>query len=239
MVSVITDLPLSLDEGHILRGQGIDPDRARPEIVTAARDVLDMAQGLFTPAAMFTTLAVCDSHHRQVTLEGGVIFEGPLVARALAGATYVAVVVCTVGSALDEQVDALFSGGEPVQALALDGAGTAAVGEVSRLVGERVCDLATAQGARIGMWASPGQEGWSIYQQRVVFGLLEAETIGVQLTTNCLMVPRKSVSFVVGMGPEMQADGVACDFCSKRDRCQWQRQADVPYEEQPSRWNVH
>ena len=85
MVSVITDLQLSLDEGHILRGQGIDPDRARPEIVSAARDVLDKAQGLFTPAAMFTTLPVRDFQHHQVTLEGGVVFEGPLVARALAG----------------------------------------------------------------------------------------------------------------------------------------------------------
>jgi hypothetical protein len=237
--SIITDLPLSLDESHILRGQGIDPDRARPEVVTAARDVLAKARGLFAPAAMLTTLTVRDFQHHQVTLEGGVIFEGPLVARALAGATDVAVVVCTVGSALDEQVDVLFAAGEPVQALALDGAGTAAVGEVSRLVGERVCDLAAAQGAKIGIWASPGQEGWSIYQQRVVFGLLEAETIGVQLTSNCLMVPRKSVSFVVGMGPEMRADGVACDLCSKRGRCQWRRQADLSYEERPSRWNVH
>jgi hypothetical protein len=239
VVSIITDLQLSLDESHILRGQGIDPDRARPEIVTAARDVLDNAQGLFTPAAMLTTLPVRDSQHHQVTLEGGVVFEGPLVARALAGATDVAVGVCTVGSALDEQVNALFAAGEPVRALALDGAGTAAVGEVSRLVGERVCDLAISQGARIGMWANPGQEGWSIYQQRVVFGLLEADAIGVRLTANCLMVPRKSVSFVVGIGPEMRADAVACDFCSKRERCQWQRQADKLYEEQPSGWNVH
>jgi hypothetical protein len=188
---------------------------------------------------MLTTLPVRDFQHHQVTLEGGVVFEGPLVARALAGATDVAVVVCTVGPALDEQVNALFAAGEPVQALALDGAGTAAVGEVSRLVGERVCDMATAQGARIGMWASPGQEGWSIYQQQVVFGLLEADAIGVRLTTNCLMVPRKSVSFVVGIGPEMRADAVACDFCSKRERCQWQRQVDRLYEEQPSGWNVH
>jgi hypothetical protein len=239
VVSIIRDLKLSLDESHILRGQGIDPDRARPEIVAAARDVLDKAQDLFTPAAMFTTVPVLDFQHHQVTLEGGVVFEGPLVARALAGATDVAVGVCTVGSALDEQVDALFDAGEPVQALALDGAGTAAVGEVSRLVGERVCDLASAWGAQVGMWANPGQEGWSIYQQRVVFGLLEAGAIGVQLTASCLMVPRKSVSFVVGIGPEMEADAVACDFCSRGEHCQWRRQADKLPEESPSGWNVH
>ena len=231
MPFVITDFQLSLETAHVLRGQGIDPSRARPEIVAAARDVLDEAQTLFAPAAMYTTLPVQDLEHDWVTLEGGAVLEGPLVARALAGATDVGLAVCTVGPALGDRVSALFAAGDPVRALALDGAGTAAVGEVSRLVGERICDLATARGSRIGMRASPGQEGWTIYQQRVLFGLLPAEEVGVRLTANCLMVPQKSVSFVIGMGPEMRADAIPCDFCSKRERCQWRRSADRPLED--------
>ena len=89
------------------------------------------------------------------------------------------------------------------------------------MVGARVCDMASTRGSRTGMRASPGQEGWPIQQQRVFFGLLPAEEIGVRLTTSCLMLPRKSISFVIGLGPDMRADAVACDFCSKRERCQW------------------
>lgn len=221
MSSVITDFHLSLEVAHVLRGQGIDPDRARPEIVAAAAGVLDEAQEVLVPAAMYTTLPVRDLQHQRVTLEGGAVFEGPLVARALTGATEVTLAVCTAGSAVDERVATLFNAGSPVRALALEGAGVAAVGGVARMAAERICDEASARGLRSGMRAEPGQEGWALKQQRVLFSLVSAEEIGVRLTESCLMLPRKSISFVVGLGPEMRADAVSCDFCSKRERCHW------------------
>ncbi len=223
MSSVITDLQVSLDVTHVLRGQGIDPTRARPAVVETARSVLDDAHTLFAPAAIYTILPVSDLAHQRVTLEGGAVFEGALVARALAGATEIALAVCTVGLAVDERVSALFAS-EPVRALALDGAGIAAVGQVARMAAERVCDEAANRGLKAGMQAEPGQEGWPIRQQRVLFDLLPAQEIGVRLNASCLMMPRKSISFVVGLGPEMQMDAVACDFCSKRERCRWRRE---------------
>ncbi|RLC95865.1 MAG: hypothetical protein DRI77_09365, partial [Chloroflexi bacterium] len=162
---------------------------------------------------------------QRAAFDGGVAFEGPLVARALAGATQVALAVCTVGAALDERVSVLWAK-DPVRALALDGAGIGAVELVARLAGERVREEAERRGLRIGMRAEPGQEGWPIQQQRVLFGLLPASKIDVQLTESCLMLPRKSLSFVVGLGPEMQPDAVTCDFCSKRERCQWRVYSD-------------
>lgn len=220
--SPITDMRPSLQVAHVLRGQGIDdPTRASPAVVAVAQQVLAEAQALLAPAAMYTVLPVHDFHHQAVILDGGGTFEGPLVARALAGAREVALAVCTIGPALEEQVAALFAAGHTLRALALDGAGTAAVGEVSRTVGARICDEASARGLNVGMRASPGHEGWSIRQQRTLFGLVPADETGVRLTDSCLMLPRKSVSFAVGLGPEMQADAVSCDFCSKRERCRW------------------
>jgi hypothetical protein len=215
--------PLSLGVADVLRGQGIDPDRARPPVVSAAQEVIVEAQALSAPAALYTILPVRDFRHQTVVMEGGAVFEGPLVARALAGATKVAVAVCTVGPALEERVAALMASGDLLWAMALDGAGVAALGKVSQVVGERMCDEALAHELRTGMRASPGQEGWPIEQQRVLFGLLPAEQVGIRLSESCMMLPRKSVSFVVGLGPEMRADAVTCDFCSKRERCNWRR----------------
>lgn len=223
MVTTVNDFHLSLKVAHVLRGQGIDPTRARPVVVAVAQDVLDEAQALLAPAALYAILPVRDFQHQRVTLEGGAVsvFEGALVARALAGATGIALAVCTIGPALEERVTALFATGDSLRALALDGAGIAAVGEVARMVGERICDEASARELRAGMRASPGQEGWPLEQQRVFFGLIPAGEIGVRLTESCLMLPCKSVSFAVGLGPEMRADATTCDFCSKRERCRW------------------
>ena len=216
----ITDLQPVLDVSHVLQGQGIDPGRARPGLVAMAQDVIDEAQSLLDPAAVYVIVPVQDFHHRTVVLEGDVTFEGPLVARALAGATQVAAAVCTIGSALEERVETLFQQ-EPVRAMALDGAGVGALRVVSEAVVARIREEACACELGSGMRASPGQEGWSIWQQRELFRLVPAEQIGVRLAETCLMLPRKSVSFVIGMGPEMRPDAVTCDFCSKRKRCPW------------------
>jgi hypothetical protein len=219
-VGRVEDFRPSLDVADVLRGQGVDPTRARPTAVAAAQEVLDEAHALLAPAATYTVLPVHDFHHQTIELDGGAAFTGPLVARALAGATWVALAVCTIGPALEERVHVLLAS-NPVRAMALDGAGVAAVGEVSRMLVARIRAQASARGLGSGMRASPGQEGWSIWQQRVLFGLVPTGEIGVRLTESCLMLPRKSVSFAVGMGPEMRPDAVACDFCSRRNRCRW------------------
>ena len=220
-LTVVADVQLSLEVAHILEGQGVPPSRASAEVVAVAQGVLDEAQSLLAPAALYTFVPVQALDHQQIILERGAAFAGPLAARALTGAVEAAVVMCTIGSALEERSAALFAAGHPLQGLALDGAGTAAVGQLAARVGVRICDEATARGLSVGMRASPGQEGWPITQQRVLFGLLPAQRIGVRLTETCLMLPRKSVSFVVGLGPDMRADAVPCDFCSKRERCRW------------------
>ncbi len=221
LMPAVTGFQPSLDVAQVLRGQGVDPDRARPDIVAVAQHMLGEVPALLAPAALYVILPVRDFQRQRVTLEGGAVFEGPLVARALAGATEVALAVCTIGPALEERVDALFAAGDPVQAMAWDGAGIAALSEVSGIVVAWIRDEASACGLGSGMRASPGQEGWSIWQQRVLFGLVPAGEIGVRLTESCLMLPFKSGSFVIGLGPEMRPDAVTCDFCSKRERCPW------------------
>lgn len=219
----VTDFEISLEVEHVLEGQGIPPSRASATLLAAAQDVIDDARRLLAPAALYIVLPVRQFEHQQITLENGASFSGSLMARALAGATEVALAVCTIGPALEERMAALFAEGDAVRALALEGAGIAAIRQVANTASVQICDAATARGLNVGMRASPGQEGWAIQQQRVVFGLIPADEIGVRLTSSCLMLPRKSVSFAMGLGPEMRADSVPCDFCSKRERCDWNR----------------
>jgi hypothetical protein len=216
----IAGISVSLDAADVLEGEGIDPGRARSGLVAAAQEILAALPGLLEPALVYDVFPVRSFRDKTIELDGGGVFEGPLAARALAGAERVAVAVCTIGQALEQRVKDLFSD-DPVQAMALDGAGVAALREVSRVVTYEVGEIAAAHGWGVGMRAQPGQEGWLIWQQRVIFEHLPVAEIGVRLTDSCLMIPRKSVSFVIGMGPDMRPDAVACDFCSKRGRCPW------------------
>jgi hypothetical protein len=209
-----------LDAPSVLEGQGIDSERASPALTAVAEGVIEEARSLVAPASSRVVRKVLDFHHQTVVLDSGGVFEGPLAARALAGSKEVAMVVCSLGPALESRVSELFSE-DPVRAMALDGAGVAALRRISESVVREIRAEAAAKGWGSGMRAQPGQEGWPIRQQRVIFDHVPAERIGVRLTDSALMIPQKSVSLVIGMGPDMRPDGVACDHCSKRDRCPW------------------
>ena len=232
----LSNIDITLDANAVLEGQGIDPGRARPGLVEPAEAILPRLPDLLDGAAIYDVFPVLTSSdklsgseqpswdHKTIRLDGGLTFEGPLPARALEGAEKVAIAVCTIGPALEAAVKELFDD-DPVQAMALDGAGVAALREVSWVVIDEVRTIAAEHGWGSGMRAQPGQEGWSILQQRAIFGHLPGDQIGVRLNDSCLMVPQKSVSFVIGMGPGMRPDAVACDFCSRRERCLWRVRA--------------
>lgn len=222
MFELKTDFDFCLTVESSLRGQGIDPARAKERLIKAAQEALEEAPSLLAPAALYGTLPVLDFQHERVEFAGG-CFEGPLVARAMAGASEINLALCTIGSRLEERVAGLM-GEDAIIALALDGAGTAAIREVSLSTAVILIERAESRGLKTGMIANPGQEGWPIEQQQLVFDLIPAEKINVRLTDSCLMLPRKSVTFAFAAGEEMRNDAVPCDFCSKRERCRWRRE---------------
>lgn len=105
--------------------------------------------------------------------------------------------VCTVGSGLEERVTELSGSGQTARAMILDAIGSAAVEEVVDRINGRICDTALAAGSQPGPRRSPGYGGWSLEEQALLFDLLDPSEIGVTLTDTFLMIPRKSVSFVV------------------------------------------
>lgn len=219
MFEVRDNLQIELVPDDILIGQGIDPAKASALLNRTAAEILDEANSLLKPAALYGTLPVTDFQHEEITFAGGT-FSGSLVARAFAGASKLTLALCTIGSELEERTAELMNA-DMIHGIALDGAGTAAVGKLSRMIKEEIVYNAEKNGFKAGMKANPGQEGWPIWQQQTFFSLVPAEKIGVTLNKSCLMIPRKSVSFVIGYGERMCAESVPCDFCSKREECQW------------------
>lgn len=221
MHRIVKDFDFQLTAEDILKGQGIDPARASDRLKGTAESVIDEAHSLLKPTAIYTVVNVLEFEHKTISFEGG-FFEGSLVSKALAGADHLNIAVCTIGDTLELRVEEMMNE-NPVEALAMDGAGIAALRKVSiaveDIISAEACDLKLD----LGMRAQPGQEGWPIEQQRQVFSVLPCEKIGLRLTESCLMIPRKSVSFVIPRGSNLESGMSPCDFCSKRNRCDWRK----------------
>ncbi|MGM0688478.1 MAG: hypothetical protein ACQESO_02730 [Bacillota bacterium] len=215
------DFKFNLTCQDVLRGQGIDPECASKRLVESAEAVIEEAHSLIKPSALYKVVRIKDFEHQKITFKGGA-FEGPLVARAMAGADHLNIALCTIGSNLETRVEDMMKE-NPVMAVTLDGAGIAAIRKVAQAVEDVISTEACNLDLELGMRAQPGQEGWPIEQQREVFSVLPGQEIGIRLTESCLMIPRKSVSFVIPRGKDLSNSAAPCDFCSKRERCEWRK----------------
>ncbi len=222
---VIRDWQLNIDADMVLRGQGADPAmiRARkPRLVDIAEQAVWEGSTLLEPAVVYRLAAIETVKHERLILTDGAPLTGGLIAQHLSPARYVALMVCTIGAAIDERISALMPH-DPALALALDGFGSAAV----EALGTEVCARLEQDAARAGHCTSvplsPGMVGWPVdVGQPQIFSNLDAEEIGVTLTESAQMIPRKSTSLVLGFAPTPFEAGTPCDFCALRTTCRYQ-----------------
>jgi hypothetical protein len=150
--------------------------------------------------------------------------SGPLVAEHLHAAQSVVVVVCSIGPGVEEAASEYFAE-DPAVALALDAFGSAAVDLLGTEMCQRVDLQAEAEGLRTTVPLSPGLVGWPVANgQRQIFELVDATSAGVRLTEGYMMVPKKSTSMVIGIGPDVAHAGESCDYCGMAATCRYREE---------------
>ena len=145
----------------------------------------------------------------------------PFLISTLPSAKELAVIVCTIGPKLEEKAAQFFRHDEPLRALLLDGIGSAAVDSLSEEACRILAQKAATRGYQTSSPISPGMFGLPISEQQHLFELLPAEEIGVCLTSAQIMVPCKSVSMVIGIGPKMATwtKAEVCRHCKLKKNC--------------------
>jgi cobalamin-dependent methionine synthase I len=223
--TILRDWHLNINADMVLRGQGAEPAaiRARqPRLVDIAERAVYEGQTLIEPVAIYRFAQIEALRHERLILVDGVPLAGSLVTQHLAPARYIALMVGTIGAAIDERIAALMPR-DPTYALALDGFGSAA----AEALGAELCAQLEQDAARSGHCTSvpvnPGMIGWPVdVGQPQIFSNLDAAAIGVTLTESAQMIPRKSVSLVLGFAPTPFEAGTPCDFCALRNTCRYQ-----------------
>jgi hypothetical protein len=218
-------LDLIFDVDAVLRGQGADAAilRARrPKLVEVAEKAMQESFSLLNPKVVYQEYKVEGVQHERLLLQGGGRIDSKLLAQQLATADRVIVVLTTIGMELEEQVSAIWDS-DVVYALALDGAGSASVEALANAACLYFEQKAAKEEMQVSMPFSPGMVDWSVDDgQTQIFQLLgEAGSI-VQLTNSSIMIPRKSLTMVLGIGTELKSSGRTCDFCTMRETCRYQ-----------------
>jgi hypothetical protein len=222
---VVRDWDLIIDADQVLRGQGADPAAIRsrsPKLVEmAARSIVEGTPFL-KPSLLYRRVGIESVRHERIKLEGGAELRGKLLVQHLAPASEAILILCTVGAELDTLISETMNT-DPVFALALDGLGSAGVEALANAACHRFEVQAKESHKTTSIPLSPGMIDWPVEEgQAQIFGLLPAADIGVSLTPSWVMIPRKSLSMVLGIGEQMISDKTTCDYCSMRETCRYQ-----------------
>jgi hypothetical protein len=222
---VLEDLPLRIDPDEVLRFQGYKKglDVPSAEVRAIFDDALIIGEALMVPRAVYQAVRVTGQGPSAIDA-GGLRLTIPDIRRLWGRLDAVGAGICTVGDAIDARVRALFDAREFPLAVMLDSVGSAAVESLAEYVNDLLCQAGLAEGVKVTNRVSPGYAGWDTAEQQQLFGLCSGGPIGVTLNEACFMLPAKTITFLVGVGPQARVDHyfTQCRRCWMRD-CAFRR----------------
>ena len=164
--------------------------------------------------AVYRIDAVRSLEPHRLELASGSVYVGS-VGQFLAHSVYVATFVATIGSAVERLSRRWLRQGRIMHGTITDAIASECAEATAQRCQDEIRAWARPQGLDVTPRYSPGYCGMKVTQQAVVFGSLPASSIHVRLTPSSLMVPIKSVSGLIGIGPaeKVSPAGYPCRFC--------------------------
>lgn len=214
------DVDIEIDKNQVCRYIGYEDDQnVSARISSLINDYAEHAHSLVNPLFSYVIKDVEWARGSISLIESSIIFKSRIITKLLERCTQVAIFLVTIGKYLEETSFQLSRDGLVLQATVLDAIGSNAVEKVASFAQSRIREIAKTQACVTSQRFSPGYCDWNIGQQRMLFYALTGNTIGVRLTGECLMIPQKSISGIVGIGPSNSnvENYNPCRTCRKRN----------------------
>jgi hypothetical protein len=204
---VLDALPVRIDRDEVLRFQGYKRGAGVPtaDVLALFDEALALGERLMAPRLAYRASPV-EAQSADTIEAGGRVLHIPDIGRLWGPLEVVGAGVCTVGEGIETRVRELFDARELPLAVMLDSVGSAAVESLAEFANDLLCRRALDEGVRMTNRISPGYAGWDTAEQTALWALCSGEPIGVTLNDWCFMTPAKSVTFLVGIGPEARVD---------------------------------
>jgi len=219
MLAIKDQINIQIDREEVFRYMGYKVGHKVPaRIASLVSSHIRDAYQLIRPQYAYVVTDVESVEGSRIFL-GDAMFESQTLAQLMQKCEKAAIFTATIGKLLDRKGQQLAEKGRLLEATIVDAVGSEAVEKVIDVVQSRIEEVAGAQGLNISPRFSPGYCDWDLSQQRVLFYAMRELSTGIRLTDSCLMIPRKSVSGIIGMSQscdEMEKWS-PCKYCERYD----------------------
>lgn len=211
---------IELDKRHILRRIGYKDDcEPSSRIAALISDHVQIAKQLIKPSYSYVISNIDMVRESNIFIGECVVFRSHVIARLLEQCQQVGAFLVTIGNKLEDEAARLADERSILESYVMDAIGSSAVEKIAELLEAEIRKTASTEGLCISRRFSPGYCDWSIRQQKELFRMVDGGSVGVRLTAGYLMIPQKSISGIVGIGPscvDIEAYN-PCRTCNKRN----------------------
>ena len=150
--------------------------------------------------------------------------KGDSIASHLSKSDKCCLLAVTLGVEADRKIHS-YQVKEMTRAVILDACASAGVENICQGIQAEVKALVAKEGQYITNRFSPGYGDFPIEAQGELLNLLKGyQRIGLTATARHLLIPRKSVTAMIGIGPtSMEQDYLPCDGCLARIHCKYRK----------------
>ena len=146
-----------------------------------------------------------------------------IISLQMQAANSVAVFVCTLGKAISGWSQAILAQGDSIKGYVIDILASVTIEQAVDLIHDRLEKQMADRKLGTTNRYSPGYCQWSVSDQHNLFSLLPKDFCGIRLTKSAMMVPVKSVSGIIGIGPGVKRVDYQCKHCQQTSICNWRK----------------
>lgn len=197
-MKIIENIPVEIEKEKVLKSLGYYRKRKSvlsPSIDALIEEEMKKAKGLIRGKGVYIILPVKSKSKDKITLKN-IALKGKAIAKAMAKAKEIALFVGTIGPALEAEVNRLYQRDEYTKATILDTIGSVAADEGAEYLNSVIVEKAEKKSTPR---FSPGYGDWDLSIQKRFLEITQASKIGITCNEAFFMIPRKSVSAVIGL----------------------------------------
>ena len=220
-------IELKIDRQEVLRylgyrGQEIDNNMT--EMIDGCRKEV---QNVILPRAVYEYKKI-SSTDKGIEIDGtNLILSGKDIAEHLKNSKECLLMAVTLGNDIEKRTR-LYEKVNLTKALIIDACATTAVEEVCDIIEEKVRKEAESMGMNITFRYSPGYGDLPLDIQNNFLRVLDAQKkIGLTVSENNLLFPRKSVTAIIGIvSANIKINKKSCENCSNYNNCTFRREGE-------------
>lgn len=178
-------------------------------------DLIKKCYTLCEPKACYSIFAhpKFETTHSGIEINNQVLLLSKIVRAGLKNSSQIALFIGTCGEKAEHYSRQLMNEGNTLESLVIDLIASELAESTADYIHKKIGKDVAEYNFKITNRYSPGYCNWPVSDQQKLFSLLGENTCEVLLTPSSLMIPIKSVSGIIGIGPEVKFHRYACAKC--------------------------